>query len=99
MKKIIYILVAILALNSCDVLDMKPLDEPSGPVVAGIGESSLFMTEHFTFEQRLRNASQIDFDKRFALPAAVFVDCFGNQFLTCAAFAGDQHRGIRLADA
>ncbi|WP_345740235.1 lipoprotein [Parabacteroides goldsteinii] len=27
MKKIIYILVAILALNSCDVLDMKPLDK------------------------------------------------------------------------
>lgn len=29
MKKIIYILVAILALNSCDVLDMKPLDKVS----------------------------------------------------------------------
>lgn len=29
MKKIIYILMAILALNSCDVLDMKPLDKVS----------------------------------------------------------------------
>ena len=29
MKKIIYILVAILALNSCDVLEMKPLDKVS----------------------------------------------------------------------
>lgn len=29
MKKIIYILVAVLAFNSCDVLDMKPLDKVS----------------------------------------------------------------------
>ena len=33
MKKIIYILVAILALNSCDVLDMKPLDKVSDAYV------------------------------------------------------------------
>ena len=29
MKKIIYILAAVLAFNSCDVLDMKPLDKVS----------------------------------------------------------------------
>ena len=66
------------------------------PVGSRIRECSLLMSEHFTLEQTLGDASQIDLDKAFLCTRTVHVDGFGYQLLTRSAFSGNQHGSVGL---
>ena len=48
------------------------------------------MSEHLTLEQTLRQTAQIYLYERFLHPAAVCMNGFGNQFLSCTTLSGDQ---------
>src|SRR5277367_885687 len=54
--------------------------------------------EELALEKVFGNGTAVDFDKRAFLAQTVFVDGAGNEFLTRAALAGDEHCGIRGRD-
>ena len=63
-----------------------------------VGERPSLETEQLTFEQRFRNGSQIDGDKRRFAAAAEVMKRSCDQFLARPALALDQHRRIGIGD-
>ena len=57
------------------------------------------MSEHFAFEQGLRDTAQVHFHERFLRSWTVAVYSLGYQLLTRSAFSGNQYGGIGTADA
>ena len=71
----------------------------SGPCDrARVGEGAAHVAEQLAFEQRRRDAAEIDLDERTGAAPAVAVDGVGDQLLARAALAGNQHRRIGRAD-
>ena len=52
----------------------------------GTGKSALFVTEHFTFQQCVRQGGAIYFDKWFTDPIGFMIQALNNQFLANAGF-------------
>ena len=73
--------------------------EASHPVACGIGEGSALVAEHLALEERLRYTTEVNLHERIVATAAVAVQRFGDEFLACAALAGNQHRGIGVGNA
>ena len=67
----------------------------TGTLGGGSGERALLVTKEFALKQVLRNGRAIDGHERFFGPAAILKNGAGHQFLTGAAFTGDQRGGIR----
>src|ERR1700676_1975255 len=59
-------------------------------IFVGPGESAFHVTEELGLEKGLRKSAAIDGDERSLGARAVFVNGAGNEFLTGAAFAGDE---------
>ncbi|MNC86478.1 hypothetical protein D3C83_21450 [compost metagenome] len=57
------------------------------------------MAEQLGLEQRLGQAGAVDGDERPVGAAAAAVNRVGDQFLTGAALAGDEHLGVGAGDA
>jgi hypothetical protein len=64
----------------------------------GAGERAAFVAEQFAFEQLLRDGRAIDGEERLGVAFAVMIDGAGDEFLTRAAFAGDERGGIGSGD-
>ena len=56
------------------------------------------MAKKFTLESAVGYCTTIHLDESMAISRAVVVDRPGNEFLTCATFSRDEHRGIRRSD-
>src|SRR5208337_3301822 len=65
----------------------------------GPGEGALLVPEQLALEQVLRDGRTVERQKRRPSPAAVLIDGAGDQFLTGAALAGDQHGDVLGGDA
>src|SRR5690606_9273425 len=70
------------------------LAKPTHPVVDRSGKSTLYVAKHFAFKQFIGYTSEIDLHERLVSTLAVVVDSLRHQFLTCAAFPGDQNGSI-----
>src|SRR5581483_11574783 len=68
------------------------LDEFSGVPLGGAGEGALLMTEQDRLDEGLRQRTAVHGNERLGAPRAAAVDGTGDQFLTDAGFAFDQHR-------
>ena len=55
------------------------------------------MAKQLAFNERFRERGAVNSDKRPGTPRAQFVDGAGDQFLTRAALAGDQHASFTRA--
>src|SRR3954463_13548650 len=62
------------------------------------GESSPFVSEQFAFEQSFGNGRAVDPDVVRPAPRAQSMQCPGDQFLSGAALAEDQHGSVRFGD-
>ena len=56
------------------------------------------MTEQFRFKQIVRDRRAVDRDKGLLLASTFIVQVAGQHFFAGAAFAGDQHAGVRGGD-
>jgi hypothetical protein len=63
------------------------------------GESALFVSKKFAFEQVKRDGSTIQLHERAPAPWADIVNGAGDQLLTCTRLSEDQHRGIGRCDS
>lgn len=50
-------------------------------VALGIGEGTLFVSEHLALKEGCGNAAEVHLHERFISPSAQFVDGLGNEFL------------------
>ncbi|OPZ68232.1 MAG: hypothetical protein BWY83_02378 [bacterium ADurb.Bin478] len=96
-----------LALQHAQQFDLQPgryiadlIDEQSAgvrhlePALAEFfraGKSAFLVTEHFAFQQLLRQSGHIDRHKRLVAPRSGQMDGFGHQLLARAAFPQNQH--------
>ena len=73
--------------------------ELAGLVAIGAGEAALDVAEQLRFEQRLRKTGAVHGNERSQTARALRVHRVGDQFLTDAALAGDEHLGVGPRDA
>src|SRR5215475_2626812 len=59
-------------------------------------EGAFLVSEQLAFEQRFGQRGAIDLDQRPGAPAAMKMDCLGDQFLPGPALALNQNRGLGL---
>ena len=64
------------------------------PLIDGAAESAFFMSEKFSFEQRLWNRRAVDLDQRSGTASAPGVNDVGHDFFSDAAFSSDEHPAL-----
>jgi hypothetical protein len=74
-----------------------PLKPPDVPVRRA-GESALFVSKEFRFQQRLGQRSTVDLHERTIGSLALALNVVGQNLLAHASLAQDQNRGIRLTN-
>jgi hypothetical protein len=62
-------------------------------------ESSAFVSKKFALQEGLAESGAIDCDQRFLRPAAVSMNCPGDQFLARSRFAHDQDSCVRRGNS
>ncbi len=67
----------------------------AGLVLECACECAAGVAKELALEQVFGNGTAVDFDKRAFLAQTVFMDGAGDEFLTRAAFAGDEHAALR----
>ena len=68
----------------------------SAAIFVGAREGTAHVTEQFGFQQGFGERAAIDGDERHFRTRAIFVNGARNQFLSGAAFSGDEHAaGLR----
>lgn len=72
--------------------------EEAGAVGVGTGEGTADVAEEFAFHQLRAEGGQVNGNEWFAGAGRVLMDGFGDEFLACAAFAGDENSGFGFSD-
>ena len=72
--------------------------ETAFALVERAGERTLFVAEEFAFNEVFRDGGAVDLDEWSIGPRALAVEGAGDEFLSGAAFAGDQDGGLGAGD-
>ena len=72
--------------------------EKSVAIFIGTGESALHVTEELGFQKRFRKSPAVNGDEGILGAGAVFVNGARDEFLTRAAFAGDENAAVLRSD-